>query len=509
MIFKWTYLPPLLIYLSAGVSGITGIVGVFFLKDYLNLSASFIASIGFWAGLPWALKMPVGFLVDKFWNSKNYLVYLGALIIFISLFIMYLLIVDRKAMEIYLSAEIWFIISALLTPIGYVIQDVVADAMTVEAVENKNTKNKNRKFLKKEHTLLQLYGRVAIILGTLLVGLLNVLMFSDAKELGKNQIADIYASIYFISLFIPLLSISGVLLSYALKINTFLIKRASDQEKKLEYKVFLISIFFVIVTIFLGTITMPFSQEIVLFTSLLLIGILMNYLIKSLNPGQRNSIIGTAIIIFIYRAMPSPGVGNVWFEIDILNFDQSFLSILTVNSTFITLIFLLLLKNKIVNISIPKFFIILSIISSSLYLPNLFLYYNLHQFTSNYTNGIVDERFIAFINTAVESPINQIAMIPLLAWIAYNAPLKYKATYFAVFASFTNLALSTRELFTKYLNKIFIIKREVIDQNTNEILVQADYSKLEEILISVIFITLIVPILTILIVQKTKIKSTS
>ena len=61
---------PLLIYLSAGVSGLTSIVGIFFLKDYLNLSAAFIASIGFWAGIPWALKMPFGFLVDKYWEKK-------------------------------------------------------------------------------------------------------------------------------------------------------------------------------------------------------------------------------------------------------------------------------------------------------------------------------------------------------------------------------------------------------------------------------------------------------
>jgi len=28
--FKWTYLPPLMIYVAAGISGITGIVGTFF-----------------------------------------------------------------------------------------------------------------------------------------------------------------------------------------------------------------------------------------------------------------------------------------------------------------------------------------------------------------------------------------------------------------------------------------------------------------------------------------------
>ena len=50
--FKWTYLPPLMIYLAAGISGLTGIVGTFFVKDYLNLSAAFLAGLGFWAGIP-------------------------------------------------------------------------------------------------------------------------------------------------------------------------------------------------------------------------------------------------------------------------------------------------------------------------------------------------------------------------------------------------------------------------------------------------------------------------
>ena len=34
--FKWSYLPPLMIYVAAGISGLTGIVGTFFVKDYLN-----------------------------------------------------------------------------------------------------------------------------------------------------------------------------------------------------------------------------------------------------------------------------------------------------------------------------------------------------------------------------------------------------------------------------------------------------------------------------------------
>ena len=48
-------------------------------------------------------------------------------------------------MEVYFLSETWFILSSILTPVGYVIQDVVADAMTVEAVESKSANfNKNK-----------------------------------------------------------------------------------------------------------------------------------------------------------------------------------------------------------------------------------------------------------------------------------------------------------------------------------------------------------------------------
>ena len=136
--FRLSYLPPLMIYVAAGVSGLTGIVGTFFVKDYLNLSAAFLASLGFWAGIPWVLKMPLGHLVDLIWSRKNYLVFLGAGLIGLSIFIMYGLIAHTKFMLQYLAIETWFVISVILSPIGYVIQDVVADAMTVEAVPNLN-----------------------------------------------------------------------------------------------------------------------------------------------------------------------------------------------------------------------------------------------------------------------------------------------------------------------------------------------------------------------------------
>ena len=135
------------------------------------------------------------------------------------------------------------------------------------------------------------------------------------------------------------------------------------------------------------------------------------------------------------------------------------------------------------------------------------MYYELHNYTIVLTNGIVDAKFIAILNTAVESPLSQVAMIPMLAWIAKNAPSKYKATFFAVFASFTNIALSARELFTNYLNRIFVIKREVLDLQTNHVLENANYEDLDNLLICLIIITLVIPLSTIYLIQKTKLKS--
>src|SRR5918997_5512185 len=95
---RFSYLPPLMVYMAAGISGLTAIVGTFFVKDYLGLSAAFLAGLGFWAGIPWALKMPIGHLIDLIWRWKSALVFLGAGLIAVSLGIMIALIEHRAAM---------------------------------------------------------------------------------------------------------------------------------------------------------------------------------------------------------------------------------------------------------------------------------------------------------------------------------------------------------------------------------------------------------------------------
>ena len=133
------------------------------------------------------------------------------------------------------------------------------------------------------------------------------------------------------------------------------------------------------------------------------------------------------------------------------------------------------------------------------------MYFGLHEWTARLTNGVIDARFIAMIDTALESPLGQVAMIPMLAWIANSAPEKLKATFFAIMASFANLALSASQLGTKYLNQFFTVSREV-SQN-GEIVIPANYSELGLLLISVSIIGFCIPMLTILYLRFSRFKN--
>ena len=517
--FKWTYLPPLMIYLAAGISGLTGIVGTFFVKDYLNLSAAFLAGLGFWAGIPWALKMPLGHLVDLIWNKKNYMVFVGASLISLSLIIMYGLIIHTEWMSSILSVETWFVISVLLAPVGYVVQDVVADAMTVEAVPlvDDNGKNFTKDEIKLMHTTMQTLGRFAIIGGTVLVALANVVLFQGVDELDQENKISLYGSIYIYALIIPIVSVLGIFLASYLK-NKKKLKLieqgfSGDQDyapsTKTEVNWWILggSLVFVIFTLSIGSFRVPYAQEIVFVGSMAIILFLMNKLVKELPKELRLTVVGTAVIIFIFRAMPGPGPGLSWFEIDVLEFNEQFFSVLSLIASILTLVGIILLRPFMANNSIAKIIVILSIAGAILFLPSVGMYYGFHEWTSSLTNGIVDAKFIAILNTALESPLGQVSMIPLLAWIAKNAPSHLKATFFAVFASFTNLALSASALGTKYLNEIYTITREVKDKVTNAVLTTADYSELGILLITVTLLTLIIPILFVVIIQKTKLKT--
>ena len=167
------------------------------------------------------------------------MVFVGASLISISLLIMYGLIIHTEWMSTILTVETWFVISVLLSPIGYVVQDVVADAMTVEAVPlvDDNGKNFSKDEIKLMHTTMQTLGRFAIIGGTVLVALANVILFKGVDDLGQTEKISLYGSIYIYALIIPIVSVLGIFLaSYIKNQKRKKLIQKDYQELKVKYQ---------------------------------------------------------------------------------------------------------------------------------------------------------------------------------------------------------------------------------------------------------------------------------
>lgn len=520
---RLSYLPPLMVYLAYGIQALTGVVSTFVVKDYLGLSAEFLAALGFWVGIPWALKMPLGHIVDLVWKHKAGLVYLGALLVGIGLAIMVAILLKTESMQAILPLNQWFVLASILMPIGYVLQDVVADAMTVEAVprfdeQGSPVPDADQRLM---HTTVQTLGRVALIGGGAVVSLLQIYMLSGVEELPRPDKTLAYARIYFVSMIIPLVSISGVLLAGHLRRKERARLRAQGiAEAEIDKRVDVQSetphvnwwilgggAVFAAITIFIGLQRWKYGQEVIFGFSMLIVLIMLWRLVRELEPDARLTLIGTAVIIFVFRALPGVGPGVSWWMIDVLKFDESFLAKLDSLSSWLALLGLFVFRRFMGERSIYYILGVLTVVGTLLSLPILGMYHGMHIWTAAHTGGLVDARFIAWVDTALDSPLGQVAMVPMLAWVAKSAPRNLKATYFAVMASFTNLALSMKSLGTKYLNQMYEVKRAVKDPVTGAIKSAEDYSQLGELLLIVTVLSFVIPMATILILRMMRMRS--
>jgi len=496
---RWSYVPPLMVYFAAGISGFTGIVESFYVKEELGLTAVFLAGLGFWAGLPWALKMPIGHLVDLFWQRKALFVYFGALLMALSLLIMVGLTGFKHQMEQFLIAETWYIIATLLAPVGFVIQDVVADAMTVEAVPllDDTGEQIGEERLKRMHITMQTLGRISIIGGVALVAGLGGWL---AKTLS-------YQIMYELALFIPVISVLGVTLGQlSMRLRKVRMERRgitkADIEKSFQqdhavtkpnYHILGGSAIFVLLTIFWGMSNIAWKKEVIFLGSLAVIVYLMYLILQGLDQRKRREIVSIALIIFIFRAMPTIGAGASWWQIDVLHFDEAFFGTLRQVSSILAIVGLVALRGWMSRSPIPYLVVFLSLYNAVMMLPFIGMFYGLHEWTEAHFG--FGAHTIAIIDTMADSPLGQVIMVPMLAWIAREAPADQKATYFAVMAAFTNLALSASNLLTSYFNRIFVIER-------------GDFSELGYLMIAVMLTGLAVPIVTVLLVTRLQHKAT-
>jgi hypothetical protein len=272
---------------------------------------------------------------------------------------------------------------------------------------------------------------------------------------------------YWIAIAIPVISVLGVLLAAGMRRRQQAApsvpeERASQDVPALNAHILGAGAAFVIMSLLLGLGRVLYNEEIIFFGSLAVILFLMRRLLADLDPKRRRAIVSIAAIIFVFRAMPGAGAGASWWQMERLGFDEAFMGTLRQVSSLLAIGGMLVLRDWMGRRPVPYLVVFLSLYGTLMTMPFIGMFYGLHEWTAAHLG--FGARTIALIDTMADSPLGQVAMIPMLAWIAKEAPRTQKATYFAVMAAFTNLALSASQLGTKYLNRLFVVERGRYDE---------------------------------------------
>lgn len=474
------YLPLLMIYFAFGASTFTGIAESVWVKEHLSLSAEALIMIGVWVSLPWTIKIIFGQFVDSMpilRSPRKSYIFIAAGLMTIGYLLLAGLAGEWKLVMQLGSKNQLYIAASLISVIGLVLQDVVADAMTVEVVKRTDGPDhapRDPQDIKEDLAMVQLLGRLALSLGIFVVAGLG------------GWLADIlsYETMFLLGLAIPVISISGSLM----------VKLDTPARKPINIKVLVGGLIYAIFVVFMSMTTFEFNQEIVFLVSMLVVCYLIFTVTHELSRPVLSALISAAVVIFVYRATPGVGPGITWWYLDELQFDKSFLGTLSQVGAGLSILGMWFGAKLITEKPINQVLIWLTIIGFIVGMPPILMFYGFHEWTQEVFG--FGAKAIALVDTAVSSPFAQLSMIPMLALVAIHAPKGNAATWFALMASLMNLALTAGTLFTKYLNKIWIVTREIKD-NTGNIIVPADYSNLGLLMIVASFIGLIVPLLII------------
>jgi len=434
--FRVGYLPVLVTYFCYGASAVTAVGLLYFEKDVLGLTPAEAAGVAFWLGLPWSMKMVAGVASDVYpirGSRRGAYLLLGALCSAAGYAALATTVRTRGA---YLACSV-------LVAVGFMVQDVVADALSVEIAESDE-----------EIGQIQTLGRMALLIGGISVGYLSGVLTARIGSRGTLAIAValpliVGATVPFIRLrrapgapVVSPTSTDGPLGAGKARV------------------VLLVGLGYAAFGAVMETLGLPYSREIVLVVSAALITYMLHRV------GVSHSVAVAGIVIFLFRATPTVGQGYSYWAIDRLGFDQQFLGLLAQVSAVLSLAGLLLFRKTLVKrpVSFTLFWVLLA--GAVLYLPTIGLFYGLHERIG------ISARMLAFVDTTISAPLGQLAMVPMLVLMAKTAPRGAEATMFAIMASLMNLALSASQLFTEYLNDAFAVT-------------QADYSNLGRLMVAV------------------------
>jgi MFS family permease len=455
------YLPLLMVYFSQGAIGLIAIAESFWVKKSLTLSPADLAGLGVWLTLPWAIKMVFGELVDSvavFGSQRRSYLVIGAFLVAAA---MLLLAGAASGALTLLPPDKIYVIASLLSVIGIVMQDVVADTMTTEVVDRTDAAGRPRpdSEINADLAMVQVLGRLALGIGALVVALLGGWLASILP----------YHQVFLLGTLIPAVSLTG----------TALVRSRPPTPRPTDWTILGGGLAFGAAVVTLGSLNVPYGQEITFVVSMAVVITMLKRVTTDIAPDLRRRIAFAAMIIFFFRAYPGLGAGYDWFAIDKLGFDEAFQGRLQFLGALFALMIGWLLSDTITRQPMTRVLMWLTILGSILYMPNLFLIFEGHLWTERVLG--IGARSIAIVDAAVTSPLVNLGMIPLLTLVAIYAPPDRRATWFALMASFMNLALIAGQLMTKYLNVVFPVAR-------------GDYANLPELGVAVGILGLLIPL---------------
>ncbi len=463
--YRRQYLPLLMIYFAYGALGLIAVADSFWVKKELTLSPVALAQLGVWLTLPWAIKMVFGELVDTvplLGSRRRAWVFLGAGMIASGLL---MLAGAAGGWLTFAAPERIYILAQLITVLGVVLQDVVADAMSTEVVPRTEADGSPRPKadIDRDLGMVQILGRLALSFGAFCVaGLAGWL----AGHLA-------YETVFLIGLIIPAISASGAIL----------VQLETSESRPTDWRILGGGIAFGGAILLLSLLDVPYAQELTFLISMTVVISMLARVTGDIDRSTRQRILYAALIIFFFRATPGVGEGYRWFTIDVLGFDEPFFGVLSQIGAAIALVAAWLLSDVITRVPVARVLLWLTLLGAVLAVPNLLLVFRADIWTME-TFGF-GARTIAIIDAAAQSPLAQLSMVPLLTLIAIYAPPAKRAVWFALMASFMNLALIAGQLATKYLNMIFVVAR-------------GDYTHLPALMVTAVVIGLIVPLTAIL-----------
>jgi BT1 family protein len=432
---RLSYLPLLMVYFAYGAMGLVGVAQTFWVRKSLTLTPAELATLAFWFQLPWTIKMVFGQLVDSvplFGSQRRAYVFAGGGLIAVAFI---LLAGSAGGWITAVSPNQIFIVAGLLSVLGTVVQDVVADAMSTEVVPRTNPDGSPRPKAEIDHDLgmVQVLGRLALSFGLFAVAGISGLL---AQFLS-------YDKVFLIGLIVPLISISGAML----------VRLETSERRPIDWRILGGGLAFGAVVVAIAFSGLPYGQEIIFAVSMAVVLWMLTRVTQEVDHATRMRIAFAAVIIFAFRATPEIGSGYSWFAIDVLGFSEGFFGLLGQIGTGVGLVGLWLLSDFITRKPVAQVLLWLTVLGTVLSLPMLVLVFQWYELIG------VSPHSIALFETVATSPFAQLSMVPLLTLVAIYAPAGHRATWFALAASLMNLALQAGVLQTKYLNLLFHVDR--------------------------------------------------